>query len=364
VSAPRTALISCLRLLGDVVLSLPLVDMIKSEHPNCEVDYLVPASYSAFLRCDPRIRRVIEHQRGGPSYIPKILMRYDWSFGFENSDRTAISVALSGVRKRVSRISPGRPVVNSWKYLALTSAAVLPPFTSAVRRTIFLAREAGLNPTRCRAIVHWASHHESVVSRLLDDNAIPPQGHFVMHPFSQYPYKEWGLDRVAAASDRISERYGLRPVWTGSASARDRQLLEDAAARTKVTPVLCAGTLDLNSVTCLVARARLYIGVDTGITHFAATTGTPLVALFGPTDTHEWAPWNNERGLDYEFPRQPGSFRNGHISVLQNAEARLRTGVSSVRMDQPNEAMAAISVDEVVAEADYQLANASVHSPA
>jgi hypothetical protein len=33
-------------------------------------------------------------------------------------------------------------------------------------------------------------------------------------------------------------------------------------------------------------------------------------------------------------------------------------------MDQPNEAMAAISVDEVVAEADYQLANASVHSPA
>jgi ADP-heptose:LPS heptosyltransferase len=33
-SAPRTALISCLRLLGDVVLSLPLVDMIKSEHPD------------------------------------------------------------------------------------------------------------------------------------------------------------------------------------------------------------------------------------------------------------------------------------------------------------------------------------------
>ena len=40
---PRTVLISCLRLLGDVVLSLPLLDMVKSQHPDCAVDYLVPA---------------------------------------------------------------------------------------------------------------------------------------------------------------------------------------------------------------------------------------------------------------------------------------------------------------------------------
>ncbi len=40
---------------------------------------------------------------------------------------------------------------------------------------------------------------------------------------------------------------------------------------------------------CL-ARASLYIGNDSGISHLAAAVGTPVVALFGPTDPTVWAP--------------------------------------------------------------------------
>lgn len=363
-SAPRTALISCLRLLGDVVLSLPLVDMIKSEHPDCEVDYLVPAGCGAFLRCDPRIRRVVEHQRGGPSYIPKVLMRYDWSFGIDSSDRSVISVVASGRRKRVARLDAGQPVYRLWKNLALTHPTQVPPGMPVIKRNIHLARAAGLRPTRCHASVHWTAAQGAAVARLLEQAHALRSGHFVVHPFSRFAFKEWDLGRVAEASDHIATRHGLQPVWTGSGSDRDRSLLMKAAERATVTPIVCAGTLDLNEVTCLIARARLYIGVDTGISHFAATTGTPMVTLFGPTPTAEWAPWNNDRDLDYAFPNQPGSFRNGHISVLQNAEVHLREHTPFPKMHLPTEAMAAISVDEVVAEADYQLANASVHSPA
>jgi ADP-heptose:LPS heptosyltransferase len=38
------------------------------------------------------------------------------------------------------------------------------------------------------------------------------------------------------------------------------------------------------------ARARLYIGNDSGITHLAAAVGTPVVAVFGPTDPGVWSP--------------------------------------------------------------------------
>lgn len=361
-SAPRTALISCLRLLGDVVLSLPLLDMIKSEHPSCEVDYLVPAGMGAFLRCDPRVRRVIEHQRGGGSYIPKILMKYDWSFGIDSSDRSVISVAASGFRKRVARLDAGQPLIRFWKPLVLTHPTRVPPGTPVIKRNLHLARSAGLHPTRCHASVHWTAQHEAQVAQLLRDAGIEAGGHFVVHPFSRHPYKEWDLSRVAEASDRIARGHGLRPVWTGSGSERDRTLLEQAAARAEVTPLVCAGTLDLNAVTCLIAGARLYIGVDTGISHFAATTGTPMVTLFGPTPTREWAPWNNGRSIDYDFPAEPGSFRNGHISVLQDGPTFLRDDSRFPAMHLPSNAMAAITVDRVVAEAEHQLTNASVHS--
>ena len=36
--------------------------------------------------------------------------------------------------------------------------------------------------------------------------------------------------------------------------------------------------------------ARVYIGNDSGITHLAAAVGTPVVAIFGPTDPAVWAP--------------------------------------------------------------------------
>jgi ADP-heptose:LPS heptosyltransferase len=34
----------------------------------------------------------------------------------------------------------------------------------------------------------------------------------------------------------------------------------------------------------------MYIGNDSGITHLAAATGVPVVAIFGPTDPTIWAP--------------------------------------------------------------------------
>jgi ADP-heptose:LPS heptosyltransferase len=47
---------------------------------------------------------------------------------------------------------------------------------------------------------------------------------------------------------------------------------------------------DLYELACWLATARVYIGNDSGITHLAAAVGTPVVALFGPTDPRIWAP--------------------------------------------------------------------------
>ena len=43
----------------------------------------------------------------------------------------------------------------------------------------------------------------------------------------------------------------------------------------------------------LVTRARLYIGGDSGPLHIAATTRTPIVALFGPTLPQRSLPWRD-----------------------------------------------------------------------
>ena len=63
---------------------------------------------------------------------------------------------------------------------------------------------------------------------------------------------------------------------------------------------------DLYELACWLARARLYVGNDSGITHLAAAVGTPVLALFGPSDPAVWAPRGaNVRVARFSAPALP-----------------------------------------------------------
>lgn len=102
-----------------------------------------------------------------------------------------------------------------------------------------------------------------------------PRAHFaVIHPFSGGARKNWPLEKFRRMARGI-ERY--MPVrWC--AGPEDPPL--DDAVRFD----------DLYDLACWLASASLYIGNDSGITHLAAAVGTPVLALFGPTDPGVWAP--------------------------------------------------------------------------
>jgi heptosyltransferase III len=96
----------------------------------------------------------------------------------------------------------------------------------------------------------------------------------VIHPFSSSPKKNWPREKfrhLAAGLER-----SMSVCW----------------CRGEEDPPL-AGAVeiqDLYELACWLGRARLYIGNDSGITHLAAAVGTPVLALFGPTDPQVWAP--------------------------------------------------------------------------
>lgn len=46
-------------------------------------------------------------------------------------------------------------------------------------------------------------------------------------------------------------------------------------------------------------NARLFISNDGGALHMASAVGTPVVALFGPTDPYRYGPWSNRQRVVY-----------------------------------------------------------------
>jgi ADP-heptose:LPS heptosyltransferase len=86
--------------------------------------------------------------------------------------------------------------------------------------------------------------------------------------------------------ERITADLTLRLVLTGS--SRDallhRELLAGLSPAARARIVDLAGATTPLVLAALLERARGYVGVDTGPMHVAAAVGTPVVALFGPTN--------------------------------------------------------------------------------
>jgi ADP-heptose:LPS heptosyltransferase len=102
--------------------------------------------------------------------------------------------------------------------------------------------------------------------------------------------KQWDADRFAAVADRLAREHGAAIVLTGT--AEDRELVEGVARRLPAAArtVDLAGAIELPLLAAILERLDLLVTGDTGPMHLAAAVGTPVVAIFGPSDPARYAP--------------------------------------------------------------------------
>lgn len=108
-----------------------------------------------------------------------------------------------------------------------------------------------------------------------------------IHPGSGGAEKCWPAENYGALIDLLTES-GFMPMITfGPADNRiRRRLLPWIESR----DVLVIEDRSLVEVAALYARCGAMIGNDSGMTHLAAVAGTPVIAMFGPTDPAVWGP--------------------------------------------------------------------------
>ena len=108
-----------------------------------------------------------------------------------------------------------------------------------------------------------------------------------LHPGSGSPKKNWPAGNWQRLGDRIASG-GARLLLIGGEA--DDSALDALARSLSVHAPLVARNLPLPTLAALLARCAAYFGHDTGISHIAAVTGVPSTLLFGPTDPAVWAP--------------------------------------------------------------------------
>jgi ADP-heptose:LPS heptosyltransferase len=108
----------------------------------------------------------------------------------------------------------------------------------------------------------------------------------VIHPGGPWETKRWAADRFRELGRRLG-RNGWKTVFT--AGPGEGNIAQEAARDVENSLILLG--LDLPRLGELVRGAAAFVGNDSGPMHLASAVGTPVVAVWGSSDSARWRPW-------------------------------------------------------------------------
>jgi heptosyltransferase-2 len=277
--------------IGDAVMSLPTLANLRRGLPKARIDLLVPRRVAPLFDDHPHLDRVIirdERQPWRTRLAQVMALRhcgYQMVVLLPNSFRAALDAWLLHSPIRLGYATDGRrwllthavqgaegpPPHQIDAYLQLVAAMQLP----IVERvpTLAPASRADSQAEQLWAVQGWGEADEVI--------GICPGAAFG-------PAKRWRPERFAALADRLLASGRFRVVFFGS--PEEVPLVQLIQAQMRRQAASLAGQDTLGSFMALAARCVVVIANDSGSMHIANAVGTPVVALFGPTDPGRTAP--------------------------------------------------------------------------
>jgi ADP-heptose:LPS heptosyltransferase len=291
---PRRILLLRLERIGDLLMTLEAIEDVRQAAPGAAVDLVVGSWNLELARRIAGVHRVETLDaawlaRGETALPVAALLRharawaprdYDLAVNFEPDIRSNLLLAASRAARTAGYGSGGggalldvalpyEPRRHTAENARRLVAAVLdvPPRVAAARLELS-------SDERRRAGARVAGLRGPVVG---------------IHASGGRPVKQWDVERFAELGARLAHEYGATILLTGSAT--DRPLVSRVARDIPPAHVVdLAGALALPDLAAVLERLDVLVTGDTGPMHLAAAVGTPVVAVFGPSDPARYAP--------------------------------------------------------------------------
>lgn len=283
-------LIRSVNWIGDAVMTIPSIRLIKRAFSNSRITLLLRPSVRAVFEGNPDIDELILYEDSHRSFFGRLRLaselrrrHFSRAFLFQNALDAAIIAFLARIPERIGYDRDARG-------LLLTRAV---PFNNDDRRLHHI--DYYLNLVKYVTGNSIFDHYLPYISLTLEERLAirerlsglkrPILG---INPGATYgSAKRWLPERFAEVAEWFIKDSGGSVIITGSEADRPiaDEIIKAIASefRSSGYVVDLAGKTTLRELIALISECDIYLSNDSGPMHLAYAVGTPLIALFGST---------------------------------------------------------------------------------
>lgn len=332
-----------LREAGDLLLTVPVVKAIKERYPDSYLAVLVNSGTEDIVTENPLIDKVYVFDRTTKTlpFFKKVVnqVKFTWEirrtkfnlvFDFTGGDRAAIYSLFCGAKKKVTFKNEQGFLGKQYIYTHRIPYPSIPKHE--VEKNLDLIRPFGFN-AKDRSPEMFVSKKdvESILAIFSKNNVSNDDLKVHIHPTSKWLFKCWKDEYFAQLMDYLIECYNAKIFLTSGLSEKEQNRANNILSFCNNRPISLVGMkTTLKYLAALSKSCDLFIGIDTGPMHIAASMKTPVIVMFGPSGPVNWGPWGE-----------------GHVVITSNKYDCMPCGKDGCNGTKKSKCLESITVDMV-----------------
>ncbi len=252
--------------IGDMAASTHIFESLKKEFPNSQITVLCKSFNNNLIENDPNVNKIINKIEDWNQHYNLILeMRGNW--------KTFFKTFKYFPKYRKSRALVRFKNKGNQLHEYDTNISIIENLVS--KENIIHLPKLYSSPLDLDHFNHWKKNNE--IKKFV-----------IFHIGARRKLRQWDVNNYVACAQFIKEKFNYDIVWAGG--IEDVEEIEKTKQLLSFKTFNIASFFSLSSFVLFCKNAQLYIGNESGPLQIAATTQTPIIALFGPGVPHVFYP--------------------------------------------------------------------------
>ncbi|MDP8212037.1 MAG: glycosyltransferase family 9 protein [Candidatus Zapsychrus exili] len=262
--------------IGDVVLTFPVIDILKNDFPDAELSVVIGPKAKFLLEGNPSFKNVYIYNKH-QSFLKTVFWifelrkeKFDLVVDLRN---TVIPLLVSPKYRTKLRKTKDKGAHMKEKHLKrLRSVYSYEKLDIINKYSFFVSRQ-----------------DKDYIDQVIKKEVQGENAFAVVAPSAADSAKQWSEQGFAQVCDEVVRTKGLKIVLVGDEN--DRKIAQSVDKFMENESINLCGRINLAQLSELLNRSTLAITNDSAPMHLASYLNKPVLSIFGPTNPLRYGPW-------------------------------------------------------------------------